>query len=105
MQPAMQLNYGAVLAAMAAAIVIGFLWFGPILGLGADDGEGAEPDPRQLARWSRQVARSVAKIHAHAGEGDRIRGDRSHPPAARRSTSLGGREPSSATGGGTAETR
>ncbi len=40
-------------------------WFGPILGLGADDGEGAEPDPRQLARWSRQVGRSVAKIHAH----------------------------------------
>lgn len=40
-------------------------WFGPILGLGADDGEGAEPDPRQLARWSRQVGRSVTKIHAH----------------------------------------
>lgn len=32
MQPAMQLNYWAVLAAMAASIVIGFLWYGPILG-------------------------------------------------------------------------
>jgi hypothetical protein len=32
MQPVMQLNYWAIVAAMAAAIVIGFLWYGPILG-------------------------------------------------------------------------
>ncbi len=40
-------------------------WFGPILSLGAVDEEGAEPGPRQLRRWSRQVGRSVVRIHGH----------------------------------------
>jgi cytochrome c oxidase assembly factor CtaG len=32
MQPNIQLNYWAILAAIAASMVIGFLWYGPILG-------------------------------------------------------------------------
>jgi len=32
MQPDIQLNYWAILAAVAASMVIGFLWYGPILG-------------------------------------------------------------------------
>jgi len=32
MQPDIHLNYWAILAAVAASMVIGFLWYGPILG-------------------------------------------------------------------------
>jgi hypothetical protein len=46
MQPAMQLNYWAVLAAMAAAIVIGFLWYGPILGKAWMKEMGMSPDQK-----------------------------------------------------------
>ena len=55
MQPAMQLNYWAVLAAMAAAIVIGFLWYGPILGkawmkeMGMSPGQKPGPGVMQRA--------------------------------------------------------
>ena len=46
MQPVMQLNYWAVLAAMAAAIVIGFLWYGPILGKAWMKEMGMSPDQK-----------------------------------------------------------
>ena len=46
MQPAMQLNYWAVLAAMAAAIAIGFLWYGPILGKAWMKEMGMSPDQK-----------------------------------------------------------
>ena len=55
MQPAMQLNYWAVLAAMAAAIAIGFLWYGPILGkawmkeMGMSPGQKPGPGVMQRA--------------------------------------------------------
>ena len=44
MQPVLQLNYLAVLAAMAAAIAIGFLWYGPILGKAWMKEMGMSPD-------------------------------------------------------------
>ncbi len=44
MQPVMQLNYWAIFASMAAAIVIGFLWYGPILGKAWMKEMGMSPD-------------------------------------------------------------
>ena len=55
MQPVMQLNYWAVLAAMAAVIAIGFLWYGPILGkawmkeMGMSPGQKPGPGVMQRA--------------------------------------------------------
>jgi uncharacterized protein len=39
-------------------------WFAPILSLGTANDESPTTDLRQVARWMREVAPSVAKIHA-----------------------------------------
>lgn len=46
MQPVMQLNYWAIGAAMAASIVIGYLWYGPILGRAWIKEMGMSPDQK-----------------------------------------------------------
>jgi uncharacterized protein len=48
-------------------------WFAPILCLGTRDEDGKEPDPEQAERWSREVGRSAAKIHAYWLERRRTR--------------------------------
>src|SRR3979411_1521354 len=54
MQPDIQLNYWAILAAVAASMVIGFLWYGPILGKAwmKEMGRpaGSKPDPKVMRR-------------------------------------------------------
>jgi hypothetical protein len=44
MQPDIHLNYWAILTAMAASIVLGFLWCGPILGKAWMKETGMSPD-------------------------------------------------------------
>ncbi len=54
MQPDIHLNYWAILAAVAATMVLGFLWYGPILGkawmkeMGIP--AGSKPDPKVMRR-------------------------------------------------------
>ena len=54
MQPDIHLNYWAILVAMAASIVLGFLWYGPILGKAWMKEMGMspdhKPDPRVMRR-------------------------------------------------------
>jgi uncharacterized protein DUF1761 len=54
MQPDIHLNYLAIVAAMAANIVIGFLWYGPVLGKAwiKEMGMPADqkPDPKVMTR-------------------------------------------------------
>src|SRR3979411_3213444 len=54
MQPDIRLNYWAILVAVAATMVLGCLWYGPILGkawmkeMGIP--AGSKPDPKVMAR-------------------------------------------------------
>src|SRR2546426_12141104 len=54
MQPDIHLNYWAILVAVAATMVLGFLWYGPILGkawmkeMGIP--AGSKPDPKVMRR-------------------------------------------------------
>ena len=54
MHPEIHSNYFAVLAAMAANIVIGFLWYGPIFGKAwmkeAGMDPNCKPDPKKMTR-------------------------------------------------------
>ena len=54
MQPIIHLNWFAIAAAMAAAVVIGFLWYGPLLGKAwmTEIGIPADhkPDPKIMRR-------------------------------------------------------
>src|SRR2546427_5665885 len=54
MQPDIHVNYWAILVAVAATMVLGFLWYGPILGkawmkeMGIP--AGSKPDPKVMRR-------------------------------------------------------
>jgi len=54
MQPDIHVNYWAILVAVAATMVLGFLWYGPILGkawmkeMGVP--AGSKPDPKVMRR-------------------------------------------------------
>src|SRR3981189_2708457 len=54
MQPDIHVNYWAILVAVAATMVLGFLWYGPILGkawmkeMGIP--AGSKPDPKGMRR-------------------------------------------------------
>ncbi len=54
MQPVIHLNWPAMMAAMAAMVVIGFLWYGPVLGTAWMKEMGLapdhKPDPKILRR-------------------------------------------------------
>src|SRR5258708_12494050 len=75
MQPDIHLNYWAILAAVAASIALGFLWYGPIfgkawireMGMPADQ----KPDPKVMRRGLiLMVVGSflTAFVLAHTGE-------------------------------------
>src|SRR3989442_4612665 len=54
MQPDIHVNYWAILVAVAATMVLGFLWYGPILGKARMKEMGiparSKPDPKVMRR-------------------------------------------------------
>ncbi len=75
MQPDIHLNYWAILVAVAASIVLGFLWYGPILGKAWMKEMGISPDQKPDPKVMRRgmilmVIGSflTAYVLAHTGE-------------------------------------
>src|SRR3979411_3551552 len=81
MQPDIRLNYWAILVAVAATMVLGFLWYGPIFGkawmkeMGIP--AGSKPDPKVMRRGLILMLIGsflTAFVLAHTGEGWRAAG-------------------------------
>ena len=75
MQPDIHLNYWAILAAVVASMVLGFLWYGPILGKAWMKEMGvpadSKPDPKLMRRGLILMVIGcffTAFVLAHTGE-------------------------------------